>query len=131
MSDYDTHISHILIINKICAVMRLYYVSVQTKATMRRERIIDCSASFVQGGTGKTLLSVNLAVIFADKVKKVCLLDYDLRAPSLNSTFNNNNKYRVNYYLKKACKVEDILTDCTPHYITEGQLFVGLVDPSI
>ena len=84
-----------------------------------------------KGGTGKTLLSVNLAVIFADKVKKVCLLDYDLRAPSLNSTFNNNNKYRVNYYLKKACNVEDILTDCTPHYITEGQLFVGLVDPSI
>jgi len=73
---------------------------------------------------------VNLATIFADKGKKVCLLDLDLRAPSLSSTFKNNNKYWVNDYLNKACKIESILTDCTPNYIKSGQLFVGLADPS-
>jgi septum site-determining protein MinD len=36
----------------------------------------------------------------------------------------------VNDYLNKACKVENILTDCTPKYIKKGQLFVGLADPS-
>jgi len=58
------------------------------------------------------------------------LLDLDLRAPSLSSTFNNNSKYWVNDYLNKACKVENILTDCTPPYIKKGQLVVGLADPS-
>jgi septum site-determining protein MinD len=69
-------------------------------------------------------------MIFADKGKKVCLLDLDLRAPSLSSTFENSNTYWVNDYLNKACKVENILTECTPSYIKGGQLFVGLADPS-
>lgn len=83
-----------------------------------------------KGGTGKTLLSVNLAMIFADMGKKVCFLDLDLRAPSLSSTFNNANNCWVNDYLNKSCKVENILTDCNPNYIKLGQLFVGLADPS-
>ena len=69
-------------------------------------------------------------MIFADKGKRVCLLDLDLRAPSLSSTFHNNNKYWMNDYLNKACKIDNILTECTPNYIEEGQLFVGLADPS-
>jgi septum site-determining protein MinD len=83
-----------------------------------------------KGGTGKTLLSVNLAVIYASQGKRVCLLDLDLRAPSLSSTFNNARKWWVNDYLNKACKVENLLTDCTPNYIKSGQLFVGLANPS-
>lgn len=83
-----------------------------------------------KGGTGKTLLSVNLATIFADMGKKVCLLDLDLRAPSLSSAFDNENNHWVNDYLNKACKVENILFDCTPSYVKSGQLFVGLADPS-
>jgi MinD-like ATPase involved in chromosome partitioning or flagellar assembly len=83
-----------------------------------------------KGGTGKTLLSVNLATIFADKGKRVCLLDLDLRAPSLSSAFKNKQKYWVNDYLNKACKIDNILTDCTPSYIKDGQLFVGLANPS-
>jgi len=83
-----------------------------------------------KGGTGKTLLSVNLATIFADKGKKVCLLDLDLRAPSLSATFKNEQPYWVNDYLNKACKIDSILTECTPPYVKEGRLFVGLADPS-
>ena len=38
-----------------------------------------------RGGVGKTLLSVNTAVRLATLNKKVCLMDFDLRAPSLQS----------------------------------------------
>ena len=83
-----------------------------------------------KGGTGKTLLSVNLAMIFADKGNKVCLLDLDLRAPSLSSTFKNTNKYWLNDYLGKVCKIDCVLTECSFNYLKGGQLFVGLADPS-
>jgi septum site-determining protein MinD len=36
----------------------------------------------------------------------------------------------LNDYLNQSCKIENILTECTPDYINGGQLFVGLADPS-
>lgn len=57
-------------------------------------------------------------------------MDFDLRAPSLSSTFTNNSKCWVNDYLNKACRGDNILAECTPNCIKEGQLFVGLANPS-
>lgn len=69
-------------------------------------------------------------MMYADKGKRVCLLDLDLRAPSLSATFKNENKYWINDYLSKACEIDSVLTDCTPKYMKKGRLFVGLADPS-
>jgi len=94
-----------------------------------KESVLDTLQSY-KGGTSKTLLSVNLVMIFVDNGKKVCLLDLALRAPSLSSTFNNTSKCWLNDYLNKACNVESILTECNPYYIKSGHLFVGLANPS-
>jgi len=83
-----------------------------------------------KGGTGKTLLSVNLATIYASRGKRVCLLDLDFRAPSLCSIFKSDKKYWVNDYLNSVCEINGVLTDCSPKYITKGRLFVGLANPS-
>lgn len=100
------------------------------KATSKEKDSLIITLHSYKGGTGKTLLSVNLAMILADRGKKVCLLDLDLRAPSLSSTFKSDKKYWVNDYLNRICDIDSVLTDCTPKYIKEGQLFVGLADPS-
>jgi MinD-like ATPase involved in chromosome partitioning or flagellar assembly len=83
-----------------------------------------------KGGTGKTLLSTNLAILFATMGKRVCLLDLDLRAPSVYLIFKNGKEYWVNDYLNKACNVEDVLTDCSTKDMGKGKLLVGLANPS-
>jgi hypothetical protein len=51
----------------------------------------------------------------------VCLLDLDLRAPSIYSIFKNNAPHWVNDYLSKACKIETVLSDCTSKDMDEGK----------
>ena len=83
-----------------------------------------------KGGTGKTLLSTNLATLFATMGKRVCLLDLDLRAPNLHLIFKNGEEYWVNDYLNKDCNLEDVITDCSTKDMEKGKLFVGLANPS-
>ena len=82
-----------------------------------------------KGGTGKSLLAANLATIFATKGKDVCLIDLDLRAPSLSTTFKNNKKHWINDYLNKLCRIDQTLNDYTPKH-TKGTLFVALANPN-
>jgi len=83
-----------------------------------------------KGGTGKTLFSVNLAILFAKMGKRVCILDLDFRAPSLHSIFRNGSNYWVNDYLNKACIIEKVLTECSIKDAPNGKLLVGLANPS-
>jgi septum site-determining protein MinD len=84
-----------------------------------------------KGGTGKTLLSVNLATILANRGKKICLLDLDLRAPSLHTIFETGkSEYWLNDYLNGVCEIDKVLTDCSSSCAAEGKLFVGLANPS-
>ncbi len=85
-----------------------------------------------KGGTGKTLLSVNLAAMFADRGKKTCLLDLDFRAPSLYVIFKaGESEYWLNDYLNRACEIDRVLRDCSSYCLAKGKLFVGFANPSI
>jgi len=85
-----------------------------------------------KGGTGKTILSVNLAEILKERGKGVCLLDFDFRAPSLHVLFKvDSAKYWLNDFLEGKCSVQDFLIDASKHMTSpEGKLFVGLANPS-
>ena len=84
-----------------------------------------------KGGTGKTLLSVNLATILANNDKKVCLLDLDFSAPSLNVIFKNvAAEYWLNDYLNRDCGIDKVLKDCCSDYVANRRIFVGLANPS-
>ena len=75
-----------------------------------------------RGGTGKTLLSTNLAATYSKK-EKVCLLDYDFSAPGLHGMFNVEPDFWINDYLNGDCDVKEVVTEAYPN------LYVGLACP--
>ncbi len=84
-----------------------------------------------KGGTGKTLLSINLATTYVRRGKNVCLLDLDFRAPSLHAFFKiKETEYWLNDYLNGACEINKVLIDLTQTHGRTGKFMVALANPS-
>ncbi len=84
-----------------------------------------------KGGTGKTLLSINLAATFVKQGKKICLLDLDFRAPSLATLLNvTKSDYWLNDYLNGTCEIGKTLIDSSDRIHNGGKFFIGLANPT-
>ncbi|VUT25534.1 MAG: CobQ/CobB/MinD/ParA nucleotide binding domain protein [Candidatus Methanolliviera sp. GoM_oil] len=81
-----------------------------------------------RGGTGKTNISLSLAECLARRGKKVCLVDFDLRAPSFGSFFEYKPSYFVNDFLAERCDVKDMLVKAEG--FNDG-LSLGFASPEI
>ena len=84
-----------------------------------------------KGGTGKTLLSVNLAATFAKNGKKVCIFDLDFRAPSLFAILKTPNaSFWLNDYLNNTCDINKTLVDLSSRISGNGKFYACLANPS-
>lgn len=84
-----------------------------------------------KGGTGKTLLSVNLAATFAKAGKKVCIFDLDFRAPSLFAILKaEDSDCWFNDYLNNTCEINKTLIDLSSKITGGGKFYAGLANPS-
>jgi septum site-determining protein MinD len=88
-----------------------------------------------RGGTGKTVLATNTAVLLAKKGYNVALLDLDFRSPSLVGVFskavNQQLDSYLNTYLDGRCPHENATVDLTQTYNTAGKLLVGFANPEV
>ncbi len=67
-----------------------------------------------KGGTGKTTLAGNFAAVLAKSGFRVCLLDLDVYAPSLQSYFMIEPKKWTNDYLYSEADIGEVMQDLTP-----------------
>jgi septum site-determining protein MinD len=88
-----------------------------------------------RGGTGKTLIATNLAVILASRGNNVALLDLDFRAPSLSTVFvtgiQEPIKCWLNDFLNGQCTAEQTMIDVSAEFNLKGRLLIGLANPSV
>jgi MinD-like ATPase involved in chromosome partitioning or flagellar assembly len=84
-----------------------------------------------KGGTGKTSIAVNLAVIYAIKGKNVCILDYDFRAPSLQIAFKEKPRFWLNDFLEGNISLQDALIELSNKYNFKGKLLAGFANPNV
>ena len=82
-----------------------------------------------KGGTGKTTLVANLAATFAMMGMRVCLLDFDLYAPSLTAYFRKTPELFLNDVLAGDAKIIDVLVDVSSELGLKGKLFLGFSSP--
>ena len=82
-----------------------------------------------KGGTGKTTIITNLAAFFAKNGMRVCLLDFDLYAPSMTIYFRKTPRLYLNNLLNGETDISDVIVDLSPELGLDGKLFVGFSNP--
>ncbi|HSV56041.1 MAG TPA: MinD/ParA family protein [Magnetospirillaceae bacterium] len=95
---------------KLRELMQTSEPAVQGQAhSQKRTRVITVTSG--KGGVGKTNLSVNLALAYAQLGKRVIVLDADLGLANVNIMLNIIPKYNLYHVIRKQKTMREIILD--------------------
>jgi chromosome partitioning protein len=90
-----------------------------------------------KGGTGKTTLIANLSALYAMSGLNICLLDFDLYAPSLGLYFRKKPAVYLNALLRGELDqpngeidTSSLVTDVSSELGLKGKLLIGFSSPN-
>lgn len=87
---------------------RMLQVNVAFSGIDEKMQVIQISSALP--GEAKTTVTVNLASAYAEKGKKVCLVDLDLRKPKVHRAFNMRNVgCGITSFIAGECELADII----------------------
>lgn len=99
---------------------------------MAKTRIISIHS--FRGGTGKSNITANLAVLLAMEGQRVGVIDTDIQSPGIHVLFGlagEDVHHALNDYLWGRCDIEQAAHDVTPNLGTEIKGRVFLIPSSI
>jgi MinD-like ATPase involved in chromosome partitioning or flagellar assembly len=80
-----------------------------------------------RGGTGKSNITANLAIVLAMAGKRVGIIDTDIQSPGIHIIFGlgeDRIDHTLNDYLWGKCRVTDSAYDVTPPQVEEGRVYL-------
>jgi MinD-like ATPase involved in chromosome partitioning or flagellar assembly len=87
-----------------------------------------------RGGTGKSNLTANLAVLTASKGNRVAIVDTDIQSPGIHVLFGMDEQgmpRSLNDYLWERCTIAEAAYDVTPPVVAKANGSVYLIPSSI
>jgi MinD-like ATPase involved in chromosome partitioning or flagellar assembly len=81
-----------------------------------------------KGGTGKSLLSLNVAGYLAKSGKKVAILDFDFLGPSMFTVFGEDKNF-LNDVIYGNHDILDVLIEFSHPELKDQQLYAGVANP--
>lgn len=87
-----------------------------------------------RGGTGKSNLTANLAVLTAARGKRVAIIDTDIQSPGIHVLFGMDEQSiqrSLNDFLWNKCTISEATYDVTPEYVSKANGIVFFIPSSI